>query len=475
MLKLYNSLGRKLMRFYPLKKGTVRMYTCGPTVWNYAHLGNLRTFVFYDLLRRYLKFKGYKVEHVMNITDVEDKIIKAVKQEKRDLKELTSFYEKELMKDLKALNVERFEYYPRATEHISDIVELIKKLIDRGYAYKAADNSVYFSIKKFKKYGQLSGIKAEELKPGARVSQDSYEKTDIKDFALWKAWDEEDGNVFWETELGKGRPGWHIECSAMAMKYLGPTIDIHAGGKDLKFPHHENEIAQSEAATGKRFVRYWLHTEFLNISGEEMHKSKGNYVTLRDKTSEGWDPLTIRYFFISSHYRTPLNLTDSALREAEASRKRILEFVYRLYFVVSNKSSGKATRILIDFLKKFGEGMDEDLNVPKALAALFSLIRDVNSLIDINDISRLESRKILEALRKVDSVLGVIVDFPESLPADITEKIARRDKARKAGDFNEADRIRKELYELGIILEDTKIGTIWKKRSIKENIPAKTI
>lgn len=474
MLFLYNSLGKKLMRFYPQEDKKVKMYTCGPTVWNYAHLGNLRTFVFYDILRRYLKYKGYTVVHVMNITDVEDRIIDAVRNTGKKLKDLTSFYEKELMADLDSLNVERFEYYPRATEHIDDIVELIKKLMKKGYAYKAPDGSIYFNVSKFKRYGMLSGVRPAELKTGARVSLDHYEKEDVKDFALWKAWDERDGEIYWDTELGRGRPGWHIECSAMSMKYLGPTLDIHAGGKDLRFPHHENEIAQSEAATGKKFVRFWLHTEFLHIAGEEMHKSKGNYITLRDKLKEGWDPLTIRYFLISSHYRDPLNLTDKALKQAENSRKRLLDFVFRLSSISTEKGNPNINKSVSRLLKEFEKAMDSDLNVPKALSSLFSFVREVNAMIDRGEVGKKESGIILDAVRKIDSVLGIIGSWPEKLPESIIAKIRERERARKEGKYDLADRIREELLELGVVLEDTQAGTVWKLRSKKENIPAQT-
>ncbi|MDA4134945.1 MAG: cysteine--tRNA ligase, partial [Thaumarchaeota archaeon] len=329
-LHLYNSLGRKVTPFAPLREGEVRMYTCGPTVWNYAHIGNFRTFVFEDVLRRYLKFKGYRVTQVMNITDVEDKIIKGMKQSGKSLEDLTTFYERAFMEDLTTLNIERAEFYPRATKHIPEMVDLIKTLMQKGYAYRADDGSVYYDVSKFEKYGELSGIRPSQLVAGARVKNDSYDKDQANDFALWKAWDEDDGEVFWETELGKGRPGWHIECSAMSMKYLGETFDIHTGGIDNRFPHHENEIAQSEAATGKEFVRTWLHSDFLNVSGEEMHKSVGNVVTLRQLTEKGWKPRAIRLFLIGAHYRDKLDLTDESLQQAKSNIARIDAFSSRL-------------------------------------------------------------------------------------------------------------------------------------------------
>jgi cysteinyl-tRNA synthetase len=463
------------MRFKPARDKTVKMYTCGPTVWNYAHLGNLRTFVFYDLLRRYLKYKGYSVIHVMNITDVEDRIIEAVKRTGKSMKELTSFYERELMLDLESLNIERFEYYPRATEHIGDIVILIKKLMEKGYAYRAQDGSIYFDVSKFRGYGRLSGVKIKELIRGERVSQDHYEKTDVKDFALWKAWDVEDGDIFWETELGKGRPGWHIECSAMSMKYLGQTLDIHAGGKDLKFPHHENEIAQSEAATGKKFVRFWLHTEFLQVKGEEMHKSKGNYVTLRDLREEGWDPLTVRYFLISSHYRDPIDLTEEALRQAENSRRRLIDFIYRVSSISTEEKESielrKSTSLL---LIEFEKAMDMDLNVPKALSHIFSFVRYVNGMIDRSELGKNDSKIVIDAMKRIDGVLGIIGRWPEPLPESILAMIKEREIARKKGMYDKADRIREELSKVGVIVEDTQTGTIWKIRSTKENTGTQT-
>lgn len=462
-LKLFNSLGRRKMRFRALKDKVVKMYTCGPTVWDYAHIGNFRTFLFYDLLRRYLKFKGYKVVHVMNITDVEDRIIKGMKASGKSLKEHTSFYERAFMDDLDTLNIERCEYYPRASEHIGDIVELIKKLMSKGYAYKAADGSIYYDISKFTNYGELSGIRPSELIPGARVSQDHYEKEEPRDFALWKAWDPEDGDVFWETELGKGRPGWHIECSTMAIKYLGETIDIHAGGKDLKFPHHENEIAQSQALTGKRFVNYWLHSEFVHVAGEEMHKSLGNIVKLRDLIARGWDPMTIRLFLISSHYREPINLTEDSLLQAQRERERIQDLITKLLFI--SKKGIKGAILNTDrLIKEFTSAMDDDLNTPKALASLFRFIKEANNLINSGKLGSKGARDIIRAMREINSVLGFMKFEEPELPRNLVELIKERDYARKKGDFERADRIRDELLRYGIELEDTPSGTIWKKK-----------
>ena len=462
MLKLYNSLGRKLQTFRPIKEGEVKMYTCGPTVWNYAHVGNFRTFVFEDVLRRYLRFKGFSVYQVMNITDVEDKIIKGIKESHKPLKELTRFYEAAFMADLKSLGVEKADLYPRATEHIPEMVRLVKALLEKGYAYRAPDGSIYFSVSKFRNYGALSGVRLDSLKPAGRVSSDHYEdKMEAADFALWKAWDAEDGDVFWETELGKGRPGWSVECSAMSMKYLGETFDIHTGGMDNRFPHHENEIAQSEAATGKKFVNYWLHSEFLNIRGEEMHKSVGNVVYLSDLTEEGWDPMVVRLFLITSRYRDQMDLTDSSLEQARAQRERISDFILRLKSVEAPRA--ESSSLAGELIKEFEEAMDDDLNTPEALSALFTFVKRMNTRIDSNSVGKEEAGRSIEALRRVDSVLGIMDFGEEKLPQRLAGLIAKRDEARRRKDFAESDRLRRELLAQGIAVEDTPTGTRWKR------------
>jgi len=462
LLSLYNSLGREVQEFRPITEGEVRMYTCGPTVWNYAHIGNLRTFAFEDLLKRYLRFKGFRVTHIMNITDVEDKIIKGIKNTGKPLKELTAFYEKAFMDDLSALGVERADLYPRATEHIGEMLGLVKTLKDRGYAYTAPDGSVYFDVSKFKAYGALSGVKLEKARRGTRVSSDHYEeKHEAVDFALWKAWDPDDGEVYWENELGKGRPGWHLECSAMAMKYLGDSFDIHAGGMDNKFPHHENELAQSEAATGRKFVNYWLHSEFLNVKGEEMHKSVGNVVYLKDLMGDGWDPLTIRLFFFAARYRDAIDLTGEALEQARSQRKRLQDFVDRLRALPSaapgdDDPSG-------ELLPAFEAAMDDDLNTPEALAAIFKFVKKGNASLDARVLGGGSAKRILAALERVNSVLGVLRLEEEALPEDIAALIGKRDAARKRRDFAESDRIRDLILSKGIIVEDTPAGTRWKR------------
>jgi cysteinyl-tRNA synthetase len=450
-----------------MHEGEVRMYTCGPTVWNYAHIGNFRTFAFEDLLRRYLTFKGLRVTQVMNITDVEDKIIKGMKQFQMTREELVDFYQSSFMKDLESLNIEKAEHYPRATDNIPEMVNLIETLLRKKYAYRSDDGSTYFDVSRFKRYGALSGIRVSQLRAGARVKLDTYDKEEANDFALWKAWDPEDGDVFWETSLGKGRPGWSIECSAMSMKYLGETFDIHTGGVDNKFPHHENEIAQSEAATGKKFVRFWLHSEFLSIRGEEMHKSSGNIITLKELLQEGWKARAIRLFLISGHYRDELNLTDESLAQAEANIERLDQFVRRLKAVTARIGARRGEALTQAFLKDFERALDDDLNVPKAMAALFRFQRGINSLIDSGKLTRADAAYALSALKKVDQVLGVMrfEDEQKSVPAAILKLIQERSEARKRKDYKRADEIRVELKKSGIVIEDTATGTYWKKEA----------
>ncbi|MGH9920865.1 MAG: cysteine--tRNA ligase, partial [Nitrososphaerales archaeon] len=440
-------------------------------VYNYAHIGNFRTFVFEDVLRRYLKHKGFRVLQVKNITDVEDRIIEGIKRTGKSLQELTEFYTKAFMEDLDTLYIERAEHYPRATEFIDDIVDAVEALIRKGYAYRGDDGSVYYSIKKFPRYGRLSGIRQEEAKLGTRVAVDHYEKMGANDFALWKAWDPDDGSVFWETSLGKGRPGWHIECSVMAMKYLGPSFDIHTGGKDLKFPHHENEIAQSEALTGRRFVKVWMHAEFLNVNGEKMSKSLGNFITLRDLVKQGWSPRSIRLFLLGAHYREELNLTDGSMAQADATMKKIDEFYARLSQGQKSAAKGKASRAVRpvkSMLRGFDRALDDDLNTPRAFAALFGFQRAVNALIDSKTLSRGDYKLIAESLATVDLVLGVMQPGRVSTPAaagadsEIQALVDEREGARKAKDYTRADAIREKLQERGVVVQDTPDGPVWR-------------
>jgi len=464
-MRFYNTLTRKKEEFKPLEKGVVRIYTCGPTVYDYAHIGNFRTYVFQDLLRRWLEYRGYKVIQVMNITDVDDKTIRGARREGISLKEYTERYIKAFFEDIKTLNIEKAEYYPKATEHIKEMVELIKKLLEKGYAYKAEDGSTYYDISKFKEYGKLSKIKIEELKPGARVKADQYAKEEARDFALWKAWDEEDGDVYWETELGKGRPGWHIECSAMALKYLGETIDIHSGGVDLIFPHHENEIAQSEAVTGKPFARFWLHSEHLMVEGRKMAKSLGNFYTLRDLLRMGYSPKAIRFLLLSTHYRQQLNFTFEALKAAEKTVERLQIFMERLKEANGTGCGKQIDKLMEKVKEEFETALDDDLDINTALASLFEFIREVNKLIDENKLSKQEARMVRELMLKFDKVLGVIgeEEKEEGLPKEIMELIRKREEARKRKEWETADQIREKLREMGIIIEDTPTGTKWRR------------
>ena len=459
----FNTLTRKKEKFTPLERGKVKIYTCGPTVYDFAHIGNFRTFIFQDLLRRWLEYRGFRVTQVMNITDVDDKTIRGARKQGVSLRQYTDYYMKAFFEDIEALNLEKAEHYPRATEHIPEMVSLIKRLLEKGYAYKGEDGSIYYDISKFKEYGKLSKLKIEELKPGARVKVDEYGKEEARDFALWKAWDEEDGDVFWETEIVKGRPGWHIECSTMAMKYLGETIDIHSGGVDLIFPHHENEIAQSEAVTGKEFARYWLHSEHLLVEGRRMAKSLGNFYTLRDLIAKGYDPKAIRFLLMATHYRQQLNFTFDGLEAAKNAVDRLKTFVRRLLEADGKGCGEEIKRLMADVQKLFGEAMDDDLNISVALAALFDFVREVNRLMDENMLSRKEAEEVYTLMMRFDKVLGVIGEakVEEKLPKEAEELIRRREEARKARDWETADKIRAQLRAMGIIIEDTPQGVKW--------------
>ena len=466
-LRLLNTYTRKLQKFAPLKKNTVRMYTCGPTVWDYAHIGNFRTYIFQDVLRRHLEFKGYKVTQVTNITDVEDRTIRQSKETGVTLPEYTRKYEEAYLADLEALNIERAEYYPRATEHIDEMVALVKKLIRRGFAYEA-EGSVYFDISKFKAYGRLSGVRMDELKAGARIDSDKYSKDEARDFALWKGWRPEDGDVFWETAIGKGRPGWHLECSAMSMKYLGPTFDIHSGGEDLIFPHHENEIAQSEAATGKRFVRFWLHSGMLLVGGRKMAKSSGNFFTLRDLLSKGHDPLAVRYLLMSAHYRAQLNFTEEALADAGKAVEALRGTYRRINSIEKTSRHGNAQlrEVLLREKREFEGAMDDDLNTPRALAAIHRAARAVNRAIDQGEVSAKDATIIHQFFSDLDRVVGILGGEvkTEELPEEAGRLIRERDQARANMDWATADTLRKQLLARGIVVEDTPGGTVWKRK-----------
>jgi cysteinyl-tRNA synthetase len=466
-IKLFNTLTRQKAEFKPIKPGKISVYTCGPTVYDYAHIGNFRAFVFEDLLKRWLQFRGFQVTHVMNLTDVDDKTIKGSQKQAKPLHEYTGFFAKAFFEDTKVLNIEPATVYPRATDHIPEMVSIIKTLLQKGFAYCGEDRSVYFAVGKFPEYGKLSHIHIEELKAGARVSQDEYAKDEAQDFALWKAWTPEDGDVFWETELGKGRPGWHIECSAMSMKYLGETFDIHCGGVDNMFPHHENEIAQSEAATGKPFVHYWMHNEHLLVEGKKMAKRLGNFYTLRDLLAKGLDPLAIRYLLLSTHYRQQFNFTFEGLEAAKGAIDRLANLQRRLQDTKGESGSQKLAALIAKTKVSFGNAMDDDLNVSVALASLFDFVRDLNNLLDSTGLSKAEAAEVSKLISDFDGVLGVIPKPKEEpLSADAEVLIKKREDARKTKDWKTADAARAQLKAMGIVIEDTAQGVRWKREKI---------
>ena len=461
MLKLHNTLTGADEAFRTIEEGVVRLYTCGPTVYDYAHIGNFRTFVFQDLLRRYLVFRGFRVIHVMNITDVDDRIIQNARGQGMSLKDYTEKYTEAFFEDSRTLRIELPELMPRATAHIPEMVALIKRLEAKGYTYRK-DGSIYFSISRFRDYGKLSKADFSGIQPGARVDTDKYDKENARDFALWKA--PKEGEDFWETEIGPGRPGWHIECSAMSMKYLGETFDIHCGGADLVFPHHENEIAQSEAATGKPFVHYWLHPEFLIVEGEKMSKSLGNQFTLRDLLAKGPAPEAIRYLLLSVHYRRQLNFTWDGLRQAEASLQRLEDFLVRMSEIADSSAPGAEFAAEVSGARqRFAEAMDDDLNTSAALAVVYDFVRWANQKVEQGQVAGGDARAAVDFLRELDKVFAVLRDRTGLVDADILEMIEQRTAARRRRDFAESDRIRDYLLEKGIQLEDTRDSTRWKR------------
>jgi cysteinyl-tRNA synthetase len=460
-MRLFNTLGSEIQELTTREPGKLRMYTCGPTVHDRAHIGNFRTFLFEDILHRYFKYKGLQVEQIMNITDVDDKTILKSRKQNLSLRDYTEIYTQAFFEDRDTLKILPAAQYPRATDHIPEMIDMIRILLEKGYAYQSHD-SVYFRITSFPAYGKLSGIDPAALIEGYRVDSDEYTKESPKDFVLWKGKkDEED---FWPSPFGQGRPGWHIECSAMSLKYLGIPIDIHAGGVDNIFPHHENEIAQSEAALGQPFVKHWLHSAHLIVEGEKMAKSKGNFFTVRDLIEEGNDPLVLRYLLMSVHYRKQLNFGDDTLVQARGSLNRLKDFLYRLKN--ENFSEGKSPRaeeLVSKALGSFEESMDEDLNISGALAALFELIYNVNKMTDNKELLAGDVPVVESAIRKMDQVFGIAVFPADSISEEIESWIERRNEARRKKDFRTADEIRVMLQKQGIILEDTPGGTRWKK------------
>ena len=462
MIRFYNTLSGRVEEFKPVRSGQVGLYTCGPTVYDYPHIGNYRAYIFEDLLKRFLLLSGFKVTHVMNITDIDDKTIKGAKALGVSLQDYTKKYIEAFFEDIKVLRILPADYYPRATEHIEDMVKMVKGLLVKGYAYPK-DGSVYFSLAKFPDYGKLSKINKDELKAGVRVESDEYEKESVYDFVLWKKARPDEPS--WETEFGAGRPGWHLECSAMSTRYLGPTFDIHCGGIDNIFPHHENEIAQSEAYYGQKFVNYWLHCHHLVVDEEKMSKSKGNFYTLRDLLDRNINPVDLRFFLLSTHYRKMLNFTFDSLDQAKASRQRIIDFVYELeHQPLTEVSQPQSGSLAAAALTDFTNSLADDLNISAALAALFELIRETNSRLAKNELSPQAASQVLSAIYEMDKVLAILPEKKEEeLPAGILTKIEQREQARREKNFALADSIRQELLQQGFVLEDTKEGVRWKK------------
>ena len=461
-LAFHNTMSRRKEEFVPLHEGEVRMYTCGPTVYDYAHIGNFRTYIFEDILRRYLKYRGYRVTQVMNLTDVDDKTIRDSRKQGISLAEHTEKYIEAFFEDIDALRIERAEHYPRATEHVGDMIEVVSRLLKKKYAYKGKDNSVYFRIDKFDDYGKLAHISPDILQPGVTVRTDEYDKESIGDFALWKAWDEDDGEVFWESPFGKGRPGWHIECSAMSMKYLGETFDIHTGGVDNIFPHHENEIAQSEASTDKPFVRYWLHAAHLIVEGRKMSKSLGNFYTLRDLLEKGYTGRQIRYLLMSCNYRQQLNFTFEGLEAANSGLQRIDDFLVRLDEADSSVGKGDVPEQIALARQSFISAMDDDLNISGALGSLFDLIHWANCQIDQGQIGREGASELTSFFEEMDAILALLPEKVEIEP-EVRRLAEEREKARKEKNWERADEIREKLRQTGYVLEDTPRGVRIKK------------
>ncbi len=470
MLELYNTATRRQEPFVPADGKVARVYSCGPTVYDFAHIGNLRTFVLNDILCRYLAFNGWEVRQVMNITDVDDKTIAGAISEGLSLSEYTEKYTQYFFEDIEALNIEPAWKYPRATEHIEQMQALVQKLIDKGHAYEV-DGNVYFDISSFPNYGKLSGARPEDIDGAgfSRLEGDEYEREEAGDFALWKAAKPDEPS--WDSPWGPGRPGWHIECSVMSMEYLSPTLDIHTGAVDLIFPHHENEIAQSEAATGQLFVRFWVHGEHLVVEGEKMSKSLGNFYTLRDLLERGHSPQAIRHQLLTAHYRQQLNFTLEGLEQSERAVQRLNTFIARLpRLPLPEGSSEEAVQLIEEARGNFEQVMDDDLNVPGAMGVVFELIKHVNTLLDASELHEQDRTRVLDFLEDADSVLGLMTEQLEAakgepvVDEEIKALVAEREQARKDRDFARADEIRDQLAAQGIILEDTAEGTIWRRK-----------
>jgi cysteinyl-tRNA synthetase len=467
-MHIYNSLSRTKEELRPIEPGHVKFYTCGPTVYNFAHIGNFRAYTFEDILRRVILYNGLRVTQVMNLTDIDDKTIRGAQETGVPLKSFTKPYIDAFFDDLKALNIQPAEHYPAATDHIPEMIALIAKLFERGLAYTSEDGSVYFSVDKLPGYGKLARLDRQNLRAGARVAQDEYEKESYGDFALWKAWDEGDGEVAWDSPWGRGRPGWHLECSAMSMHYLGETFDLHTGGIDNLFPHHENEIAQSEGATGKPFVTYWMHCAHLRVNGEKMSKSLGNFFTLRDLFEKGWSGREIRMVLINGHYRQPLNFTFDALEAARTALARIDECVDALEECAGGAAPAEGLPAwAVETRDAFTAAVNDDLNIPEAFAALFALVRGSNSALRDGKLGAADAAALLALFDRMDSVLGVIrfgrAARTDAVPAEITALVEARAAARAAKEWAESDRLRDELAAKGWEVRDSKEGQKLKK------------
>ena len=458
-LRVYNTLNNRMETFKPLQEGEVGLYTCGPTVYDFNHIGNFRAYVFEDLVKRYLLYLGYRVNHVMNITDIEDKIIKKSMELKCDLDEVTGQYIEAFFRDLDRLNVIKAGEYPRATRHIEEMVAMIDTLVSKGFAYEKG-GSVYFALDQFPEYGKLANIDREKLVAGMRVDADEYERDNVQDFVLWKG--KKEGEPYWETQFGPGRPGWHIECSAMSMKYLGEQFDIHMGGVDNIFPHHENEIAQSQCATGKPFVNYWIHCQHLIADGQKMSKSLGNFYLVDDLINKGYDTMAIRYLLISTHYRKLLNFTIAGLDQARQPLKRITDFIFALQGQKAQVGETERVNTLIGENElKFKENMNDDFNISGALGVFFDFIHQVN--LEKKNLKQRDIENILGYVERINGVLGVVQSRDsKDLEQEIRDQIAKREQARKDRDYALADSIRDAMREKGIVLIDTPDGVRWK-------------
>ena len=472
-LKVYDTKSRALATFEPLQAGRVRAYACGPTIYDHAHIGNFRTFLFFDVVHRYLEWSGYDVRFVMNLTDVDDKTIDGAVAAGATVAEFTAPFGKAFLEDARTLGMLPADAYPRATAYIERMVDFIGRLIRSGHAYRAEDGAVYFSVASFERYGQLKGIDTSSLRAGARVAQDEYDKEDARDFALWKAATEEDERACaaWDSPWGRGRPGWHLECSVMSLEELGETLDLHLGGEDLIFPHHENEIAQSEAATGKPFARSWLHVKHLQVEGRKMSKSLGNYVTVRQLLDEGYDPASIRHQLVSAHYRSDLNFTRDGLDASRRAVQRLVDFEARLdgLDVAEGAPPSELPRLAREALSAFTVAMDNDFNTADALAAVYSLVSRVNAALDgAPRVLPGDRKAVRDALASMDRVLGLLEVARAARTVDggvadwVEEKLQARADARARRDFTAADAIRAELAAKGIVLEDSPTGTRWK-------------